>query len=162
MFLLLFYATTWFRLAPQPCRNRFLCKIAALRVPVRTIVDLSLKQVFICIRARYSRFFFLINFSESGTDINGGEDGISAADIYRAFPDFSRIDRKWECILPILFAELFKHPTVYTAVGGKNGCRGAWIEPRLAVFNTIDPATEEAHDVIMEVITAPGCTVKVW
>ena len=67
--------------------------------------------------------------------------------IYRAFPDFSKVDRKWECVLPILYAELFKHPTVYTMAEG-----GRWIEPRLAIFNTLEE-NEVAADVILTVLT---------
>ena len=99
----------------------------------------------------------------------GGE--ISVSDIYRAFPDFSRVDKKWECVLPIIFAELFKYPTVYTSTPltrsiGKNPSglqleeQGGWILPRDAVFNTLDPATEEAYDVIRDVLAASR-TVKV-
>lgn len=67
--------------------------------------------------------------------------------VYRAFPDFGKVDRKWECILPVLYSELFKHPTVYTTAEG-----GKWIEPRYAVFNTLD-VNEDAAGAILDVLT---------
>ena len=50
--------------------------------------------------------------------------------------------------MPIMFSELFKHPVVFTPVGG-----GRWIMPRSAVFNTLS-AEEAAKDVILEVLAA--------
>lgn len=58
---------------------------------------------------------------------------INIATIYRAFPDFKKIDRKWEIIMIPLFSELLKHSVVHTAARG-----GEWVEPRDAIFNTME------------------------
>ena len=76
-----------------------------------------------------------------------GDQIVSIAAVYRAFPDFSKVDRKWECMLPILFAELFKYPVVFTGAEG-----GQWIEARQAVFNTI-AADDEATKVVLDILT---------
>lgn len=74
------------------------------------------------------------------------ENSVSLEMVYRAFPDFSKVDRKWESILPIIYSDVFKYPTLYTAAEG-----GKWIEPRHAVFNTLGP-NEAASDVILQVL----------
>ena len=66
--------------------------------------------------------------------------------IYRAFPSFSKVDKKWEIIMPIMFSELFKHPVVFTPVSG-----GQWILPRAAVFNTL-AVEERMKEVLLEVL----------
>jgi len=76
--------------------------------------------------------------------------------LYRAIPNFDCVDRRWECLLPGLFGELFKQPSVYTAAGG-----GQWIEPRHAVFDTVSgsPTDSEAASVILAVLREAGVKI---
>ncbi len=76
-----------------------------------------------------------------------GEDpSVTVEIIYRAFPDFRKVDRKWDPVLPPMYSELVRNHVVYTSARG-----GQWIEPRNAVFNTLDDA-HEAKSVITEIL----------
>ena len=92
-------------------------------------------------------------------NISGPAPRISVASVYHALPNLAQVERKWEPILAIIYAELLKCPIVYRAIVG--GGSGDWIEPKLAVFNTLDP-TDEATSVILEILeTSSVCIVDV-
>jgi len=74
--------------------------------------------------------------------------------IYHAFPDFSAVDRRWDCVLPILYTELFKHAVVYTEAE----C-GVWVEPRHAIFNTLSESEPQLAGIILAVLAAAGVKV---
>ena len=78
----------------------------------------------------------------------------SAKMIYHAFPDFSAVDRRWECVLPILYTELFKNAVVYTEAES-----GIWVEPRHAIFNTLSESEPELANIILAVLAAAGVKV---
>jgi sacsin len=82
----------------------------------------------------------------------------SAATIYRAVPDFSRVDRRWDAVLPVLFNELFKQASVFAPASGGGG---QWIEPRLAVFDTLaNSATDsDVADIVVAVLREAGVKV---
>ena len=65
--------------------------------------------------------------------------------IYRAFPSFHCIDRKWEVIMVPLYTELFKHEVVFTS-----GSVGKWVLAKDAIFNTLENS-HGSQDIILEV-----------
>ena len=71
----------------------------------------------------------------------------SAGVIYRAFPDFGTVDRRWDGVLPILYTELLKHAVVYTEAE----C-GVWVEPRHAIFNTLSESEPQLASTILAVL----------
>jgi len=78
----------------------------------------------------------------------------SARTIYYAFPDFSQVDRRWDCVLPILYAELFKNAVVYTEAQS-----GVWVEPRHAIYNTLSESEPELAAIILAVLAEAGVKV---
>ena len=78
----------------------------------------------------------------------------SARVIYHAFPDFSSVDRRWDCVLPILYTELFKNAVIYTEAES-----GVWVEPRHAIFNTLSESEPELAGIILAVLAAAGVKV---
>ena len=78
---------------------------------------------------------------------------ISINDIYRAFPDFRKVDRQWGTILPVMYNELFQHKVVHAASNG-----GHWVEPRHAVFNTLEEQ-EKSSDVVIQILTAGNVNI---
>jgi sacsin len=88
----------------------------------------------------------------------GAAPHISTDAIYRAFPSFHCVDRKWEVILLPLFTELFKHEVVHTS-----GTQARWIMAKDAIFNTLENS-HGSQDIILEVHTinkqhSSKCTV---
>lgn len=81
----------------------------------------------------------------------------SARAVYHAFPDFSAVDRRWECILPILYTELFKQAVVYTEAES-----GSWVEPRHAIFNTLSESEPELANIILSVLAEAGVKVDLF
>ena len=82
-----------------------------------------------------------------------GHVSLSVADVYRAFPDFHKVNRNWDIILPFMYSELFQHKVIHAASNG-----GHWVEPRSAIFNTLDK-DEEASPVIIEILTIGGINI---
>ena len=78
----------------------------------------------------------------------------SARVIYHAFPDFSTVDRRWDCVLPVLYTQLFKQAVVYTEAD-----RGVWVEPRHAVFNTLSESEPQLAGIILALLAAAGVRV---
>jgi len=74
--------------------------------------------------------------------------------VYHAFPDFLSVDRRWECVLPIIYTELFKNAVVYTEAE----C-GLWVEPRHATFNTLSESEPELASIILAVLSEAGVKV---
>ena len=74
--------------------------------------------------------------------------------IYRAFPDFAAVDRRWDCVLPALYTDLLKHAVVYTEAE-----RGVWVEPRHAVFNTLSESEPQLAAIILAVLAAAAVRV---
>ena len=77
---------------------------------------------------------------------DGSVPSLTIKTIYRAFPDFSKVDRKWEIILVPVFSELLKHPVVHTNARG-----GEWVTPRDAIFNTLE-VDDDTRQVILKVL----------
>ena len=69
--------------------------------------------------------------------------------IYRSFPNFAKVNKKWDSVMVPLFLELFKSPVVYTMAEG-----GRWIDTRDAVFDTLEEG-EQIHRAIIDVL---ACT----
>lgn len=67
--------------------------------------------------------------------------------IYRSFPSFDKVNKKWDSLMVPLFLELFKHPVVYTQANG-----GQWIDPRDAIFDTLEEA-EPIHKAVIEALS---------
>lgn len=84
---------------------------------------------------------------------SGGSAQLTLEAIYAAFPDLTRVDRKWDSLLPNMYADLFKEPVVYTRAQG-----GHWIHAKEAIFDTLE-AGEEAREVILEVLAAADVKV---
>ena len=78
---------------------------------------------------------------------------LSIRTIYRAVPDFDKIDRKWEIILIPIFSELFKHAIIHTAARG-----GEWVEPRDAIFNTLEEDSQTTA-IILRVLSGSDARV---
>ena len=93
----------------------------------------------------------LVHAVESHAD--GSINGISISTIYKAFPDFSQVERKWAITLPPLYTEVFNHPVIYTSAEG-----GQWITARDAVFNNIETDTETLL-VIMDLMCSGGVKI---
>ena len=74
--------------------------------------------------------------------------------IYRAFPDFAAVDRRWDCVLPALYTDLLKHAVVYTEAQ-----HGVWVEPRHAVFNTLSESEPQLAAIILAVLAAAAVRV---
>jgi len=74
--------------------------------------------------------------------------------VFHAFPDFASVDRRWECVLPILYTELFKHAVVYTEAES-----GVWVEPRHAIFNTLSESEPDLANIILAVLSEAGVKV---
>ena len=66
--------------------------------------------------------------------------------IYRAFPDFEKVDRRWHVVLANVYSELFNHAVIHTMA---DGCQ--WVRAHDAIFNTLE-RSEEAYDVIQRVL----------
>ena len=66
--------------------------------------------------------------------------------IYRVFPNSEYVDKKWEEVLYPLYTELMKHQIVFTRANG-----GAWIEPKLAVFNK-QSFSESLSDLLVNIL----------
>ncbi|ELT96105.1 hypothetical protein CAPTEDRAFT_195081 [Capitella teleta] len=73
--------------------------------------------------------------------------------IYAAFPDLTKVDRKWDSILPTMYSDLFKDPVVFTEANGGN-----WIHAKEAVFDTLD-AGDAAREAILEVLASADVKV---
>ena len=69
--------------------------------------------------------------------------------IYRAFPSFHCIDRKWEVIMLPLYTELFKHEVVYTS-------SMRWVLAKDAIFNTLENS-HGSEEIILEVSLCRSC-----
>lgn len=78
---------------------------------------------------------------------------ISSDVIYRAFPDFSKVDKKWEIILLPLYADLFNLPAIFTEAKG-----GQWVEPRYAVYDQLD-CDPETREIIIKLLTENSINV---
>ena len=74
--------------------------------------------------------------------------------VYRAFPDLNQIERRWESVVALMYAELLVYPVVfYSSLHLKE-----WLEPKQAIFNTLDPA-DEATPVISEILAASSVKI---
>lgn len=75
--------------------------------------------------------------------------GLTVDNIYHAFADPSRLERKFESVVSAVYGDMLKRPMVYHE--SQEGSE--WIEPRVAVFNNLEP-TDDCTEVIIEVIKA--------
>ncbi|ESN95266.1 hypothetical protein HELRODRAFT_193608 [Helobdella robusta] len=105
----------------------------------------------------------ITNGTCNGHDVHEINFSITEEMIYRAFPSLDKIDRKWENLVYSVYSDLLKCPIVKTAADG-----GRWIEPRLAVFNTLDMKTDLTKILIkillegsVRVVNAPPHLLKV-
>lgn len=78
--------------------------------------------------------------------VNGHDHAIIVTEqmIYKAFPNFETIDRRWESLLVPLYTELLRQPCIKTA--------GQWVEPQNAVFHTLDPE-RDLSKIILEILS---------
>ena len=82
------------------------------------------------------------------------EPSFSARVIYHAFPDFSMVDRRYDCVLPMLYTELLKQAVVFTEAQN-----GVWVEPRHAIFNTLSDSEPQLAAIILAVLAEAGVKV---
>jgi sacsin len=83
----------------------------------------------------------------------GTVENLTLSKLYEAFPDVSKVDRKWDSILPTMYSDLFKDPVVFTEANG-----GSWIMAKEAIFDTLDSA-DVAHEAIMQVLASANVKV---
>ena len=80
--------------------------------------------------------------------------GITVPVIYRAFANYSSLERRWEPVITTVYLEMLKHPMVYHSSSDV----GEWIEAKNAIFNNLEPS-DEVSSVVMGILLASNVNV---
>lgn len=80
--------------------------------------------------------------------------GLTVENIYKAFPDFSRVDNRWGTVCVPLYGELFqRHSVVYTPADG-----GQWLRPQDVLFDTLEE-DQTTRNMILRVLSLANIRV---